>query len=256
MIFMEVSKMKIGIVGFGNLGRSLASGLVKSGCVSKLYICETFPDACKTAECAPYHAHVSEDINFVIRHSDVIFIVVKSYVFEEIARLIDSAALANKTIVSFMAGMGIEQMRSLIGNATIVRAMPSLAIAECEGVIGYTAASAAVSDIFSKLGYAFETEPENIEKVMAFAACGLGFAAYLIDAFAATGTSMGFSPETSANIATLTFKNAVERGSFRQTVKSVATPGGATEQGILHFDECGVYDIVEQAVRKAYDRMV
>jgi len=99
------------------------------------------------------------------------------------------------------------------------------------------------------------TEPENIEKVMAFSSCGLGFAAYLIDAFASAGGAMGFSADISAHIAALTFKNAVSRGNFRETVSSVATPGGATEQGILHMDECGAYEIIAAAVQKAYDRM-
>ena len=154
-----------------------------------------------------------------------------------------------------MAGVSFEKIHSLIGEVTLVRAMPSLAIAECDGVIGYTKAPLETSDIFSKLGYAFETEPSNIEKVMAFSSCGLGFAAYLIDAFAAGGKEMGFTPEISAHIASITFKNAIDRGSFRDTVSAVATPGGATEQGVNHMDESNVYDIVAAAMRKAYERM-
>ena len=154
-----------------------------------------------------------------------------------------------------MAGVSFEKIISLIGNVRLVRAMPSLAIASCDGVIGYTAAPAEIRDIFNKLGYAFETTPENIEKVMAFSSCGLGFAAYLIDAFANAGQSMGFSPETSVRIAAQTFRNAVERGGFRETVRAVATPGGATEQGVLHMDENNVYGILERAVQRAYERM-
>jgi len=248
--------MKIGIIGFGNLGKALASGLVKSGSASALYVCETSEDKCETARSAPYNAHVSKDINFVIENSDVIFLVVKSYVFEDMAKLIAKGVLTGKTVVSFMAGVTIETLHSLVGNTTIVVAIPSLGIADCEGVTGYTKAPAEVADIFHKLGYAIETAPEDIHKVMAFASCGLGFAAYLIDAFAAAGQTMGFTPEDCGHIAALTFKNAVDRGApFRDTVRAVATPGGITEQGLLHFDECGVYDIVAQAMRKAYDRV-
>jgi len=90
---------------------------------------------------------------------------------------------------------------------------------------------------------------------MAFASCGLGFAAYLIDAFSTAGQAMGFSPDVAAQIAALTFKNACDRGDFRGTVKAVATPGGATEQGVLHMEKSKVFDIVAQAVRSAYERM-
>ena len=250
--------MKIGIIGFGNLGRALASGLIKSGSAGAgdLYVCEKNPEARAIAESETYQAHAAEDVNFAVSNSDVVFLTVKSYVFEELAGVIDRRGLEGKTVVSFMAGVGFEKIYSLIGEVSLVRAMPSLAIASCDGVVGFTKAPRAVADILDKLGYAFETEPANIEKVMAFSSCGLGFAAYLIDAFASAGHAMGFSPETSGRIAALTFRNAVDRGGFRETVGAVATPGGATEQGVKHMEEAGVYDIVAGAVRKAYERMV
>ena len=249
--------MNFGIIGFGNLGRALASGLMKSGCAGPgdIFVCDISPQACAAAQGDPFFANASEDINAALGGAEVVFLTVKGFVFEKLSQTIDLRALAGKTIVSFMAGVSFEKLHSLVGDVALVRAMPSLAIASCDGVIGYTKAPVEVSEIFHRLGFAFETEPEGIEKVMAFSSCGLGFAAYLIDAFAAAGTSMGFSPETSAKIAAITFKNAVDRGSFRNTVGAVATPGGATEQGILHMDGRGVYDIVARAVQKAYEKM-
>ena len=249
--------MKFGFIGFGNLGRALASGLLMSGSAvpGDFFVCESSPDARAVAESEPYLAFASEDANDIITRSDVVILVVKGYVFEEISKSIDRNNLAGKTVVSFMAGETFEKIYSLIGDVDLVRAMPSLQIAACDGVIGYTKAPPALADIFNKLGFAFETEPENIEKVMAFASCGLGFAAYLADAFAAAGEAMGFPFETAAHISALSFKHACDRGDFRGTVKAVATPGGATEQGILHMDNCNVHDIVSRAVRKAYDRM-
>ena len=249
--------MKTGIIGFGNLGKALASGLIKSGSTGRgeLYICETNPETRATATAEPYYAHASEDVNFVIESSDVIFLTVKSYVFEELSSFIDRRALAGKTIVSFMAGVSFETIYSLIGEVALVRAMPSIAIASCDGVVGYTKASPDVAEILGKLGYAFEAKPEDIEKVMAFSSCGLGFAAYLIDAFASAGQAMGFSHETAARIAAQTFRNAADRGDFRNTVKAVATPGGATEQGVKHMEESRVRNIISDAVGKAYKRM-
>ena len=249
--------MKIGIIGFGHLGRALASGLMMSQCVGAgdLYVCENNAEARAAAEGAPFFAAASEDVNHIIKNSDVVFLTVKSYVFEELAATIDRGGLSGKTVVSFMAGVGFDKLRSLIGDVAMVRAMPSLAIASCDGVIGYTKAPLAVAEIFGKLGYAFESAPEDIEKVMAFSSCGLGFAAYLIEAFASAGRSMGFAPDIADHIAALTFKNAVDRGGFRDTVAAVATKGGATEQGVLHMDSSGLDEIVAQAVQKAYDRM-
>jgi len=249
--------MKIGIIGFGNLGRALASGLVQSGSAGAgdIYVCEKSPESRAIAGKEPFHAHASEDVNFVISNADVVFLTVKGYIFEKLSADIDRRGFEGKTVVSCMAGETFEKIYSLIGEVNLVRAMPSLAISFCDGIIAYTKSPPELVEVFSKFGYSFETEPDNIENVMAFSACGLGYAAYLIDAFAVAGEMMGFSIEQAAHIAKLTFNNAVERGGFKETVKAVATPGGATEQGINYMDECNVHGIVAKAVRKAYERM-
>ena len=249
--------MKFGIIGFGNLGKALAAALlytrdVKAG---DIYVCDNSPESLTAADNERYHTSPVADINKVIANSDVICITVKGYAFEELSKSIDKQVIKDKLVVSMMAGETFEKIYSLIGSVNLARAMPSLAIATNEGVIAYTTVPDEVATIFNKFGFAFETEPEAIEKVMAFAACGLGYAAYLMDAFASAGESMGFSLETASHIAALSFKNAGDIGNFRQTVKSVATPGGATEQGINYMDKCGVYGIVAGAIQKAYERM-
>gem|GEM_PF-512264 len=261
--------MKFGIVGYGNLGKAVAAALIKSGDVTAqdICVCDKTETSLSIAEKEHFRVYTTDEINGLISCSDVICLVVKGYVFEELSKVIDKQALKGKLVISFMAGVTIEKISSLIdigvggdiGNGgicdsgcDIARAMPSLAIAKNEGVIAYTKIPAKVASIFSKFGFAFEVEEENIEKVTAFASCGLGFAAYLIDTFKEAGRAMDFPPDTAALIAALTFKNACDSGDFRNTVKAVATPGGATEQGINHMDACDVHGIVAQAMQKAY----
>ena len=248
--------MKFGIIGFGNCGRALASGLFLSDSAKAgdIYICDISPEARLHAE-NDYCSPTTDDANVVIANSDILFLVVKGHAFEELAGGIDRRKLAGKTVVSFMAGVPFEKIYSLIGDVTLVRAIPTLAMATCEGVTGYTKAPLSVVITLNKLGYAVETTPERIETFTAYSSCGLGYAAYLIDAFVSAGESMGFTREEAEKIALLTFKNACERGEFLKTVKAVATPGGATEQGVKHMNECGLYDIVSGAVQKAYERM-
>ena len=249
--------MKVGIIGFGNLGRALALGLIKSGSADAddIFICDTDRSVLSLAKEAPYFATASDDPNYVIKNADIIFLVVKGNVFKEISVKLDKALLKGKTVVSFMAGETFEKIYSYIGEVDLVRAMPSLAIATNDGVIGHTKASPAITDIFKRLGYTLEVEPDNIEKFMAFSACGLGFAAYLIDALSSAGQSMGFPEKACAEITAITFKNAIDRGAFRDTVKAVATKGGATEAGIAYLNENGMSEMIETAVRVAYEKM-
>jgi pyrroline-5-carboxylate reductase len=249
--------MKFGIIGYGNLGKAFASALLCTGDVvaSDVYVCDNSTQALAAAKQEFYNAYSISEINDMIKATDIVCITVKGYVFDELSASIDKKGLDGKLVISMMAGETFDKIYSILGNVNLARAMPSLAIATNEGVIAYTKVPDDVADIFGKFGFAFETEAEVIEKVMAFAACGLGYAAYLIDAFAAAGEAMGFSLETSSHIAALSFKNAGDIGNFRETVKAVATPGGATEQGINYMDKCGVYNIVAVAIQKAYERM-
>lgn len=249
--------MKFGIIGYGNLGKALASALLGTGDVTaqEINVCDLSKEALSLAEKEHFRVYNIEDVNQMLIEADVICLVVKSYVFEELAKTIDQSTLKGKLIISFMAGVTIEKLASLIGEANIARAMPSLAIAKNEGVIAYTKLPSEVETILKKFGFAFETEPENIEKVTAFASCGLGFAAYLIDAFKTAGEELGFPPDTADKIAALTFQNACDIGNFRNTVKAVATPGGATEQGIVHMHSNDVYKIISDAMQKAYEKM-
>jgi len=249
--------MKFGIIGFGSLGKAFASALLRTGDVvaDNIHVCDRSLESLDIAKHESYHTYPIEKINDMIKATDIICIVVKGYVFEDLSKNIDKEALRDKLVISMMAGETFEKIYSLIGEVHLARAMPSLAIATNEGVIAYTKIPSEVADIFNKFGFAFETEPDVIEKVMAFAACGLGYAAYLIDAFTAAGEAMGFSLDTASHIAALSFKNAGDIGNFRETVKAVATPGGATEQGVNYMDEKGVYNIVATAIQKAYERM-
>lgn len=248
--------MKIAIFGAGNLGSALLSGLQGSGIgVDDILV---FEQAEKAKEVNIIHGvNTTTDLNRAFAFGDILFLVLKGYTFADLANRLGAGCAAGKSIVSFMAGVTLETLRTQLGSAIddstkLVRAMPSLSIATRDGVVGYTAAPPEVELLLYGLGYAFEVEPEDIDKVMAFASCGLGFASYLVDAFAKAGEALGFPPESARSIAARTFKNALERTDFAETVTQVSTRGGATEQGILHFDASNVYGIVDEAVQKAY----
>ena len=70
--------MKIGIIGFGNLGRALAAGLIKSNCAGPgdIFVCESAPEVRLFAEREPYFAQASEEVNYVISEAEVIFLIV------------------------------------------------------------------------------------------------------------------------------------------------------------------------------------
>jgi len=247
--------MKIGIIGLGHLGRSLLQGLLRSGAAPEDIVAyNRTASVCASAR-EKYGVDASGDPGYAVEASDVIFFVTKGAAMDELSELIPPAAYRGKTVVSFMAGVRPERLAELCPGAEIVVAMPTVTIAECAGIIAHTKAPAPVERLLSGLGYAFETSYDGAVRSAAFAASGLGFAAYLLSAYKKAGGDLGFSEDECARITENIFSAALRRGDFDTIVTEVATKGGATERGVNHMDETGVPASISDAVRLAYEKM-
>lgn len=156
---------------------------------------------------------------------DVLFAAIPGPAFETAAPSL-SVAPEGKTLVSLMAGVPAARLRALLGEGIrVVRAMPSLAVARGCGITGLTSgAPGEVRDLLTRLGPVIDIEEPELEKVTAFAACGLGFAAYLLDAYKNAGAALGLTGRESLAVTVNTFQNALEMGGFADTAKQVAPP--------------------------------
>ena len=248
--------MKIGIIGFGNLGKALTNGLLQTELVQKqdIFVCAKTATSIEDAK-SNFGVQASFDINEVINDSDIIFLVIKKNVFKEVASTFDLATCANKQFISFMASTSKQEINSLLPEINITRAMPSIAIADRKGIIAYTKTTSQMQvKLFGSLGYAIEVDESDLEKYTALAACGLGFAAYILEAFTNAGVNMGLSYQDSLKAIAQTFTDAIAISNFTETVKMVATKGGATEQGINIFNENNIESIISKAINAAYQK--
>lgn len=251
--------MNIGVIGFGNLGKAFVEGLLYKNIVDKnnIFVCAKSGITISLAE-EKYGVHGTCDISDVINKSDMIFFVLKEKIFNDIVSSIDKNTLKNKPIISFMAGVPLEKLQRALGSdLNIIRAMPSIAVARGNGVIGYTNTndSPAIIKIFEKLGFATEIDEKDLEKITAFSACGLGFVSYILNSFVKAGINLGFSESISEKIVANNFENAIAMSNFEVTISEVATKGGATEQGIEFFNDNKVNEIIDGAINKAYEKV-
>ena len=248
--------MKIGILGYGNVGKTFAAGLVKSGFadLGEIYVYNRGAERC--AEALLTGLNVCMTPAELFEKADLIFIAVKGFAFDEICAENDRGALLGKSVVSFMAGMTTAEIKQRLGvECEVIRIMPTLAMADLMGVSGAVKNNNEyIKRMFSSMGFYFEVEETDIEKVTAYSGCGLGFAAYLLNAYVKAGEALGFDGKTSEEITRLTFAGALKSGNYEQTVKKVATKGGATEQGVSFMNERNVEDLICGAVKSAYDK--
>ncbi|MCL2695458.1 MAG: NAD(P)-binding domain-containing protein, partial [Clostridiales bacterium] len=230
------------------LGKALAKGLRVAG-FTELAICEATEELAQAARDA-FGVFASCRVEDVMARADVVFLTVKKPALEILTPNMQNAGCR---IVSFMAGVPLAYLERLLPNARITRGMPTLSIADGDGVIGYTPTKdIELAELFGSLGYAFEIAEEDIEKVTVMVASGIGLAAYVLDAFVTAGEGLGLERTFANTLATRAFADALRMGNYRELAQAVATKGGVTEQGILAFEEGGLFDLVNDAVRRAY----
>lgn len=250
--------MKYGIIGFGHLGRAMGRGMIDKLGIDPKDILVAVKSAESRAKAEnEYGVTVCADYAEVLEQADIIFWVLRKKVFLELGDLSANPHVQNKPQVSFMAGISIAETQSVLGPVHITRAIPNLAMRNCESVTGYTACnSAEVEALFHRLGYAFCVPEEDIEKVSAFASCGIGFAALVMDAFVEAAIGMGFEAEVANKVVEELFISTAHIGDYAATAKAVATPGGATEQGINRLNEAELHRVVAEAMQRSYTKLL
>lgn len=247
--------MKIGIIGLGHLGGCLLEGLLKAGhAPASISVYARRREVCDSAS-EKYGVFASTELETVIGRSETFFIVIKGGGFDELFSSVDKALFNGKTAVSFMAGVKISRVKDMMPGATVVYAIPSIAIATCTGITAYYDAPKPIEDIFASLGHALKVTEDKMDAVTVFASSGVGFAAYLLDAYYRAGLELGFTPDEARTITDITFKNAMDNSDLAATVTAVATKGGITERGVMSMDSAKVPLGISEGVMAAYDKM-
>ncbi|MHB1152549.1 MAG: pyrroline-5-carboxylate reductase family protein [Eubacteriales bacterium] len=250
--------MYIAVIGFGNLGKAFVNGLLAKEFIQKdnIIVCAKSEKTIQIAK-DDYHIKAGNDIIAAINDADVIVFAVKLSVFDELSEKFAADLFHDKTIISLMAGAGISHiLETTKTTGKIIRAMPNLAIAIGNGIIGYThTEDDRIIRMFENLGLSFLIDESDIEKMTAFSACGLGFAAYVLDCFASAGKELGFDEKICKQIVNRNFENAIDMGDYKQTISAVATKGGATEHGIQFLHDSDLSGIIDGAIKKAYEKV-
>ncbi|MDF2686520.1 MAG: pyrroline-5-carboxylate reductase, partial [Clostridia bacterium] len=190
---------------------------------------------------------------------------VKANVFAELNLEIDKSLLQGKTIISFMAGVTIKEIKDKFKNIkNVLRAMPNLAIQNGNGVMAISVEDENniikpdiklfLEGLFSPLGFVLYINENELEKVTALSACGLGFIAYMMNSMLESGIQLGFSYELSNDIIKQTMLGVLDFNNYNELLNKVATKGGATEAGLKALSDGNVAISINNAFKAAYDK--
>jgi pyrroline-5-carboxylate reductase len=247
-----MNKTRIAILGAGNIGMSIAKGLVTVGGCPAQNIILTRRKIQSLEAMKKQGFIVEQDNKKAVKDSKIIIIAVEPL---QINKLLTETALQLEAkkhiIISVVTGVSIEQIgRQIRKKIAIVRAMPNMAIAIGESMTclasngNNTQALTVAKAIFETVGKVLIINEEQMIAATVLGACGIAFFLRAIRAASQGGIEIGFHPQDALFIAAQTAKGAAElllkRGSHPEDeIDKVTTPRGCTIAGLNQMEHEG-----------------
>jgi pyrroline-5-carboxylate reductase len=245
--------VKLGLIGAGNMASALARGIGEPVLVHDI-------DAAKAERLAAELGGEAVDARRLADAADVVVLCHKPQQLDEVARQIRPRAVA-----SILAATTIAQIEEAYQGIPVYRFLPNMPVEVRKGMLCYVPGSLAgegpekeLLELFGRAGTILRLDEEPLmEPAMALMSCGPAFMALVAESFAGAGSEHGLAPddamrmvvETMGGSAAYLAANGWDAEGLRVRV---ATPGGATERGLVRLEEEGL----ERVCRAAVDAVV
>ena len=252
------------------MGLTYAEGMSKSKLLNKKNIMVLDNSKEKLKELNEIaHFDAFKKLEECVPQADIIFIAVKPYHAAELFETIKPLVNSEQILISIMAGITIDTIKSQTGIDKIVRAMPNLPAKVGKGLTSYTASSQisriellTVENLLDTTGKSIRVSDENfIDASTGISGSGPAYVFYFMQSMMEAALQMGFSKKVSSVLVSETFTGAVEL--FNQNNLSpntwmdrVASKGGTTQAALDSMDDNNVSELIKEAAFAAFDRAV
>lgn len=260
-------KDTIVFIGCGSMASAMIRGMVESGQVLGEQIIASAPRGGHFEEIAALGAETTHDNCAAARRADVLFLAVKPYLLEEVAREIKDHVPEGCLIVSVAAGKTLETLSELFGaDAHVVRVMPNTPAAVRESMSAVSASSSVTEEEKEKvlsLLRSFGRAEEIPEKLMdvfgALAGSSPAWVYMFIEALADGAVAEGMPRAQAYTFGAQAVKGAAEMvlssGKHPGQLKDeVCSPGGTTIEAVAVLEEMGMRSAVIEAERACVEK--
>lgn len=253
---------KVGIIGAGNIGCAIAKGLVTYRKIdpSDIYLSRKKMKLLSDFEKQGFM--VSDNEMLVSKCDVVILAVLPSQAKEVILEIRSLLKEGNKTLISVVAAVTIQEIQEWSENAApVVRIMPNTAVelgASMTCIAGEHEESIDLAnDLFKPMGETMVIKEQLIPAATVLAACGIAFFLRIIRAVSQGGIQIGFHAEEAGKIAAQTARGASEllmqTGHHPETeIDKVTTPLGYTIAGLNEMEHYGLSSAMIKGIVKSY----
>ncbi len=258
--------MKIAIIGTGNLGQSIAKGLITNNAITSLFLTKRNPEAIQKFE-GYQNVTITSDNILAIQKSDILIFAVQPAHFESVLEEIEPFLTENHVVISTVTGYSIAKIEAVLGvERFIIRAMPNTAIAVgksmtciCSNLLGKKRIKVAEA-IFNRLGHSMIIPEEQMQAATVVCASGIAFWMRLIRATTQAAIQLGFDAKEAQELAMYTSEGAanllITNGDHpEEEIDRVTTPRGCTIEGLNEMEHKGLSSSLIQGMIASYNKI-
>ncbi len=250
------------------MGEAIIAAAVKDGvsAAADITVCDVLVGR-RDHLSAEYGVRVTAEASEAAQNSDIILLAVKPQEFAAAAGGVAGQLNAKQTIMSIMAGVAIDTIRSAVKHEAVVRAIPNTPAQIGEGMTVWTA-TAAVSDearkgvqrVLTVLGpEIYVPEEKYIDMATAVSSSGPAYVFLVIEAMIDAAVHIGLRRDMAVPMVLQTVlgsaRYAQATGKHPAELRNqVTSPGGTTTEGLLALEEAGLRAAFAQAIEAAYEK--
>ncbi len=259
-----MAKLKVGLIGAGNMGQAIIKGLILDNC----YDIRVYEKDEKRANIISRKYKIKKNkLEQLINDSDIIIVCVKPQIIDQLLGLIKNQLKPNQLIVSIAAGIKTKHIEKILKNKIpVIRVMPNMPGAIGQGISGYCLGKYAkplhakqIVNIFSSIGTTISIKESQMDSFTAVAGSGPGFIAYIAAALINAAVKAGIEKKSARSLCLETLKgtiNLIDQTGIdpKDLAQRVASKGGTTEAGLKVLKAKHTALIIEQTIKAAAKR--
>ena len=254
-----MSKLRVGIIGGGNMGEALIKGLHKSHSVS---VVESNSQRAAYLK-KKYRVSVA-NLSESVKSSSVIVLAVKPQDMEALLKqILDSK---NKLFISIAAGLTTKFFEKYLRGARVIRCMPNMPALIGQGITGLCGGKNAkasdikiAQEILKTIGQTVVVKESAIDAITAVSGSGPAYIFLFVEYWMKTAQSLGLKESEAKALVYQTLigsANLLEQSSFTagELRTKVTSKGGTTQAAMDVFFKGKLDQLIKQALLAAKKR--
>ncbi|MDC6351198.1 pyrroline-5-carboxylate reductase [Zeaxanthinibacter sp. PT1] len=258
--------MKIAIIGTGNLGISIAKGILHSNGATSMYLTKRNLEEIRSFE--KYgNVTITSDNREAVSKSDILIFAVQPRHFAAILEESKDLLTEKHVLISTITGFSIEAMETIVGKSRyIIRSMPNTAISVGESMTCLCTNEAGkkridlAKAIFNRMGHSMEIPENRMQAATVICASGIAFWMRLIRATTQGAIQLGFDAKEAQELAMHTCHGAasllIDTGNHpEQEIDKVTTPMGCTIEGLNEMEHQGLSSSLIRGIIASHEKI-